>query len=266
MGTMQPNRLFPALFLCLFSVQPILAQQLDSTKPVTVFNGNFSLTTNGFSIIPTFSLNSPALITQMSWRRRKFSVDPDIRLTPNFKKGSMILWFRYYPLEKKRFSLRVGAHPAMNLQVRTLVDSTGAATEISQMRRFLAWELAPSFRITKNWTIGLYYLQGNGLQDDGPQTTHFINLGSAITNLRLSPRMRLAIFPAVYYLNLDGNDGFYVTGTVDLSHTRWPLSLSGSINQTLTSNIPGNKIFMWNISLNYHVNKVLGRIKIPGSS
>lgn len=237
------------------------SQQVDTTKPVTYFSGSLSLTSNGFSIIPTFSLNSPAVITQLSWRKRKFSIDPDIRLTPNMKKGSMVLWFRYYPIEKKRFSLRVGAHPAMNFQLRTITDTNGISSEISQMRRFLAWELAPSYRITQHWTIGLYYLQGYGLQKDGPQATHFINLSSGITNIRFGPWIRMALYPAVYYLNLDGYDGFYFTDTVDMSHIKWPVSLSAAVNQTFTSDIPGNQIFMWNVSLNYHFSRVYGRLK-----
>jgi hypothetical protein len=241
---------------------PGYSQQIDTTKPVTFFSGNLSLTTNGFSIIPTFSLNSPAIITQLSWRKRKFSIDPDIRMTPNLKKGSMVLWFRYYPIEKKKFSLRVGAHPALNFQVREIADSNGV-TEISQMRRFLAWELAPSYRITQNWTVGLYYLQGNGLQKDGPQTTHFINLSTGITNIRMSPWIRMALYPAVYYLKLDADEGFYFIGTLDLSYIKWPLSLSGSINQTFTSDIPGNKIFMWNVSLNYRFSKLMASVKYP---
>jgi len=243
---------------------PSYSQQIDTTKPVTFFSGNLSLTTNGFSIIPTFSLNSPAIITQLSWRKRKFSIDPDIRMTPNLKKGSMVLWFRYYPIQKKKFSLRVGAHPALNFQVREIADSNGV-TEISQMRRFLAWELAPSYSITQNWTVGLYYLQGNGLQKDGPQTTHFINLSTGITNIRMGPWIRMALYPAVYYLRLDADEGFYFIGTLDLSYIKWPLSLSSSINQTFTSNIPGNKIFMWNVSLNYRFSKVMGKVK-PSSS
>jgi hypothetical protein len=240
------------------------SQQIDTTKPVTYFSGNLSLTTNGFSIIPTFSLNSPALITQLSWRRKKFSIDPDIRMTPNLKKGSMVLWFRYYPVQQKKFSLRVGAHPALNFQLRKITDSMGNTSEITQMRRFLAWEVSPSYRISKNWTIGLYYLQGNGLQKDGPKTTHFINLSSGITNIRMGPWLRFAVYPAVYYLKLDSSEGFYFTGTADISNIKWPVSLSGAINQTFTSNISGNKIFMWNVSLNYHFSKILGRVKATG--
>jgi hypothetical protein len=254
------TRIHIAVLSCALSLSGY-AQQIDTSKPVTYFSANFSLTTNGFSIIPTFSLNSPAVLAQLSWRRRRFSIDPDIRMTPNLKKGSMVLWFRYYPVQEKRFSLRVGAHPALNFQLRKITDSSGYTSEITQMRRFLAWELAPSYRISKNWSVGLYYLQGNGLQKDGPQTSHFINLSTGITNIGMGPWLRFAVFPAVYYLKLDSNEGFYFTGTADLSHIRWPFSLSSSINQTFSSNIPGNKIFMWNVSLNYRFSKVMGTLK-----
>jgi hypothetical protein len=236
------------------------SQQLDTTRAPTVFSGKMGLTTNGFSIIPTFSLNSPAIITLLSWRRSKFSIDPDIRMTPDLKRGSMVLWFRYYPVERPRFNLRVGAHPALNFQKRTVVDN-GDTSTISQMRRFLAWEVSPSFQLSKKVSVSLYYLQGNGLQKDGPQTTHFVNLNAAITNLRLANRIRMAIFPAVYYLNLDGNDGWYFTGNLILSHTKFPFSLESAINQTFTSNIPGNRDIMWNVSINYNFRKVLGKIR-----
>jgi hypothetical protein len=236
------------------------SQQIDTTKPVTVFSGNLGLTTNGFSIIPTFSLNSPAAIVLLSWRTKKFSIDPDIRMTPNLKKGGMLLWFRYYPIERKKYSLRVGAHPALNIQPREVVTN-GDTSTINQMRRFLAWELSQTYRVTDNFALGLYYLQGYGLQKDGPQRTHFVNLNAGITNIRLAPRIRLAVFPAVFYLNLDGNEGFYFTGSAALSHTKFPFTLESAINQTFTSNIPGNKNFLWNVSVNYHFSKVLAKVK-----
>jgi hypothetical protein len=236
------------------------SQQLDTTKAPTVFSGKLGLTTNGFSIIPTFSLNSPAFLTLLSWRKKKFSIDPDIRMTPNLKRGGIVLWFRYYPVERPKFTLRVGAHPALNFQNRQVVTN-GDTSTISQMRRFLAWEVSPSFRLSKNLYVSLYYLQGNGLQKDGPQTSHFVNLNAAVTNIRLANRIRMALFPAIYYLNLDGNDGWYFTGNLILSHTKLPFSLESAINHTFTSNIPGNRQFMWNVSIDYNFRKVLGRVR-----
>jgi hypothetical protein len=256
---MNHRKLALVLWIVLLVSRNGYGQKLDTTKAPTVFSGKLGLTTNGFSIIPTFSLNSPAFITLLSWRKKRFSIDPDIRMTPNLKRGGIVLWFRYYPVERPKFTLRVGAHPALNIQQRTIVDN-GDTSKISQMRRFLAWEVSPSFRLSKNFYVSLYYLQGNGLQKDGPQTTHFVNLNAAIANIRLANRIRLAIFPAVYYLYLDGNDGWYFTENIILSHTKFPFSLESAINQTFTSNIPGNRNFMWNVSINYNFRKVLGRV------
>lgn len=236
-----------------------LFSQTDSSITTTRFSGSLGVTTNGFSIIPTFSLNSPALITVLSWRKKNFSIDPDIRLTPDLKKGGMIVWFRYYAVDRKKFNLRIGAHPALNFQQRTITEN-GNTTSITQMRRFLAWELAPTYNLTKNWNAGIYYLQGNGLQKDGPVTTHFVTFNSSISDIHLTGKWRLMLAPAVYYLYLDGFDGKYFTMTGAISNTSLPLSLESTINKTFASSLAGNKDFMWNLTLNYHFDKTFKRI------
>lgn len=252
-----------SILLCILLIRTNgFSQHLDSTKPATLFSGKLGLTNNGFSIVPTFSLNAPASLIQLSWKRKKFSIDPDVRMTLDLKKGGIILWFRYYPIEKPNFTLRVGAHPALNFQQRKITDyATGDTSTISQMRRFLAWELAPTWKLGEHVALGLYYLEGHGLQTDAVRTTRFVNLNAGIMNLRLAPRFRLSLYPAVYYLNLDGDDGWYATGTAVLAHTKLPVTLEYSFNQTFRSNIPGNKIFMWNVSANYYFRRVWGRLK-----
>lgn len=226
----------------------------DSTSRVTTFSGSLGVTNNGFSIIPTFSLNSPAAVVQLSWRRERFSIDPDIRLTPDGKRGGVLLWFRYHAVQTERFRFRTGFHPAMNLQTRKIMEE-GVSSEIIQMRRFLAWELAPSYTIRKGWNIGLYYLQGNGLQKDGPQTTHFLNLNTTVSNIKVGKGMRMTLIPAVYHLYMDGKSGFYFTATGILGHVKNPITLQSSMNKTFTSNIPGNRDFLWNVSVVYSFSK-----------
>ena len=232
--------------------------QTDSTK--MTFSGSLGLTNNGFSIIPTFSLNSPAAMIFLSWRKEKFSIDPDIRITPDGRKGGLLLWFRYHAINKKKFQFRAGFHPAMNLQIRKITEN-GVASEITQMRRFLAWELAPNIKLNKYFSTGLYYLQGNGLQKDGPRTSHFINLYTSLNGLPLGQKIKVSITPAVYYLKLDGYEGKYFTAAATFKHTDIPFSVQSAINQTLESNIPGNKEFLWNVSLNYHFLKNYRRIQ-----
>jgi hypothetical protein len=244
--------IFVITFLFSFSV---FSQQIDSIQKVTTFSGSLGITNNGFSIVPSFSLNKPAIVALLSWKKNKFSIDPDVRLTFDAKKGGILLWFRYHAIEGDKFRLRVGAHPALNFQLREITDNSGAPLEITQMRRFLAWEFNPSYQITKNWGIGLYYLQGNGMQKDGPQTTHFVNLNTSISKIKLGTNIRLTLLPAIYYLYLDDFTGTYFTGTAILAHTKLPFTVQSSINKTFDSNLPGNKDYIWNVQINYNFRK-----------
>jgi hypothetical protein len=245
-----------ALLLPFFTV----AQLTDSIHKTTVFSGSVGVTTNGFSIVPTFSLNSSAGLFFLSWKKNKFSIDPDIRLTPDGRKGGILLWFRYHAINEKKFSLRVGAHPALNFQLRKVTDNN-TTTTITQMRRFLAGEIAPTYHINKNWHVGIYYLQGHGLQKDGPQATHFITFNSGINNIKIGGPLRLALYGAVYYLELDGYEGHYYTATTTLSHKKIPFSLQAAMNKTIRSTLPGNKDFLSTVTLFYNFSKTMVRVK-----
>jgi hypothetical protein len=61
----------------------------------------------------------------------------------------------------------------------------------------------------------------------------------------------MRIYPQFYYLKLDAQDGFYFTSAFTIAKKNFPLFISAVINKTLTSNITGNKNFVWNLSLNY---------------
>lgn len=52
------------------------AQDAQVQKPVYHFNGNVSITNNGFSLIPSFSLGKPATVAIISVGGERFSLDP----------------------------------------------------------------------------------------------------------------------------------------------------------------------------------------------
>lgn len=242
------------LFICCFFVCSLgnaSAQTTDSTKHITHFSGTVGLTNNGFSIIPSFSLNSPAVITNLSWRKKRFTFDPDIRLVPDARKGGVLLWLRYRIIDGKKFSLRAGVHPAFTLIRKTIVES-GDSTEITEMLRFGAFEVVPNYQITKNWSIGATYLQGHGFQSHGPQTTRVLFLNTGISNIRLGGGYRFHFFPSVFFLYTDGFTGSYLTATGVFSKNNFPFTLQGTINQTFKSDVPDNRDFMWNVTLNYN--------------
>lgn len=247
-------------FSLLFFSAGAQSQAIDTAaEKNTIFSGSLGLSSNGFSIVPTFSLNNAAAMFLLSWKKNNFSIDPDIRLTPDGKKGSMLLWFRWHAISKPTYHLRIGAHPAMNFQTREITVNGNKST-ISQMRRFLAWEVSNDYTINKYWNMGIYYLQGNGLQKDGARTTHFVSLNNSFSNISLSKTLRLSISPSLYYLYLDGSHGEYISGSITLSHTGLPFTLQHAFNKTISSNIPGNKDYMWNVSVHYHFRKTYKHI------
>jgi hypothetical protein len=247
------NVLFFSLFLMSLQ-QTAMAQSPDSTKNISSFSGSVGFTNNGFSIIPTFSLNSPATILNFYWRKKRFSFDPDIRLVPDLSKGGLIFWFRYRLIEQKKFSLRIGAHPALTLIKRTITEN-GSNSEITEMLRFVAMEVVPNYQITPNWSIGAVYLHGSGLQKHGPQNTDVFFLNSSISNIKLGSNGRLHLIPMVYLLLTDGYRGTYFSGTAILSRKNFPFTLQSTVNQTFKATIPDNQDFMWNVMVAYNFSR-----------
>ncbi len=243
------------LFFCSFIS---LAQSKDSTQVPMVFSGNVGFTNNGISIIPTFSLDAPAFVANLSFRKKKFSFEPDIRLVPNAEKGALIWWVRYRLVDNKKFGFRVGAHPAFTL-IRRIDIEDGQTKEITEMLRFLAFEAVPSYQFTDKLGVSAMYLQGTALQNHGPQVTRVVFLNLNITDLGIGKNLNFSLFPSVFFLNTDGFTGNYFTATGSLGHKKWPFSLHATINQTINSHIPDNRAFLWNVTLNYNFNKVFKR-------
>lgn len=251
--------LYTILFFVLFVCQTVIAQQADSTEATSTFSGSVGFTNNGFSIIPTFSLNHSAFVANLSFRKKNFSFEPDIRLVPDAKNGGLIWWLRYRLVDNKKFGLRVGAHPAFTFIRRTDTEN-GTTKEITEMLRFLAFEVVPSYQFNSKFGVSAMYLQGNGLQNHGPQLTRVLFLNSSITNIGLSKNLSFSLFPSVYFLYTDGYRGDYLTVTGALFHKKLPFSLQTTINQTFTSNIPNNQDFMWNVTLNYNFKKIYKKV------
>lgn len=251
---------FPVLLIYVFSSQIGFGQRADSTNNHTTFSGTVGITNNGFSIIPTFSLNSPAVNMNFYLRKNKISFDPDVRLVPDASKGGFLFWIRYYAIEKKKFTLRVGAHPAFSF-VKKVVSDNGANTEITEMLRFAAGEIVPNYQITPNWSIGAMFLHGSGLQKHGPQNTNVLFLNTSISNIKLSEQLKFQFIPMVYFLNTDGFTGNYISTTGILSHKKLPFTLQSTINQTLKSDIINNQDFMWNVMLAYNFRKIYRQVQ-----
>jgi len=241
------------LFLLLSFTGIGFSQNTDSIKVVNNFGAAATITNNGISFIPTFSLDKPAAIFEMSMGR-KLSFEPQFRFSLEGKPWSIVFWWRYKLLKTNRFTFNLGTH--LGLPFKTITDTIGGiSNEILTTKRYLAGELVPNYLLTKNISIGIYYFYSRGIDPGTTKNTHFLTLNANFSNIRLPYQFYMKFTPQVYYLNLDKQDGFYYTATLSLANKKIPLSISTLINKVIRTNITASKDFVWNVSLIYSFNK-----------
>ena len=241
-------------FLFLVLTHFSFSQKMDSTKNITHFSGSASVTNNGISIVPSFSLGKPAAIFIGSIGKNRLSFEPDLRFSLAGKPWSFLFWGRYKIVTNKKFQLNAGGHLGLNFKTAVL-PINGDSSEVTVERRYLAGELFPRYLITKNISIGIYYLYSHGLDAGTIGNTHFITLNTNFSNIKITDQFFINVNPQLYYLKLDAQDGYYFTSTFTVLKKNFPLSVSAIINKEINSNITGSKNFLWNVSLVYTFNK-----------
>lgn len=235
------------------------AQKSDSIKYISNFSGSVSVTNNGLSFIPTFSLGQPAAIFNLSLGNRKLSFEPEMRFSLEGKPWSFLFWWRYKLYKTDKFKINLGAHPALNFKT-TNVPINGISGEYVITRRYLAAEIVPSFTLSKNISLGMYYLYSVGLDPGTTKNTHFLTLNTSFTNIRLAKKIVMRLVPQVYYLRLDQQEGYYYSISVNIARKNFPLSVSAIINKAINTEIP-SKPFVWNTSLVYTFNQKYAKIR-----
>jgi hypothetical protein len=230
------------------------SQSTDSTKQTTHFTGSVGLTNNGLSVVPTFSFDKPTVIFLLSTGQKRLSFEPDLRFSLDVKRGGLGLWWRYKILANGRFRLNAGVQPSTNFLV-TADPSGHGSKSVMQTQQFLAGELVPSYILSENVSVGLYYLYAHGLQISGPRNVHFFTVNTNFSNIKISGQLFLQWIPQFYYLNIDRNDGIYFTSTTALLKRNSRFSLQSTINKTIKTNIPDDKSFLWSFTLFYAFKK-----------
>lgn len=237
--------LFILFFLLAFS--KVFCQE---SKPfLDEVRGTVSLTHNGIALVPSFSLGEPALLVDLKFRKGRFSIEPDLRFALEGKPWSMLFWFRYQAIEKKRFTLRTGIHPALNFRTIEILRN-GASENILEARRYLAGELVPNYQINDNWSVGMFYLHGRGF-DEGTKQVNFLVLNTSVSNIPISNDLYLNFTPQAYYLTQDDLHGFYTAGFLTLGKKDFPLSVTAIVNKAIDTEISPEDDFIWTVLLNY---------------
>ena len=232
----------------------VLSQVSDSTKIPSNFAGAVTVTNNGVSLIPTFTLGKPAVTFDLDMGRRKLSFEPEFQFSLEGKPWGFFFWWRYKLVSNSKFFIRIGAHPALSFSTLQ-VTTNGVTQETITAQRYLAGEFCPNYFLSKNISVGMYYLYSYGLDNKYVRNTNFLMLNMNFTNIKLSNKFSVSYMPQVYYLRVNDKVGYNITSTITLTKKDFPVSLSAFANKTIQSDIPGIKNFAWNVSLIYAFNK-----------
>lgn len=255
----RPRLILSCLSLVLF-FQGIAsqAQTVGEPRPFQ-FSGVITATNNGVSLIPSFTLGRPAVFFDLSMGGERLSFDPMLRFGMDGKPWSFVFWGRYKVIKDSRFTLNVGAHPAFIFQERTfMVD--GQEETMMAAQRFFAGEIAPMYKVSERFSIGLYYLQGRGFNPVPPKNTNFLALNTVVSDLPIYKDVSLRMNPQLYLLRVDENSGTYVVSTFTLKKDGFPIGIQALINKKIKSQVPSDDL-IWNVGLVYNFSKEFNKPK-----
>jgi hypothetical protein len=237
--------------LLLLSISHIVvSQSAGNTQPALKhFGGAVTVTNNGISFIPSFNLGKPAAIFDLTMGGKKLSFEPQFRFALEGKPWSILFWWRYKLLTTDKFQISLGAHPALSFRNNTFIVD-GVSKEYITVNRYLAGEFAPNYSISKNISVGIYYLYSYCLDVYAARNTNFVSGRINFSYIRLSKQYFLKFNPQAYYLKMDDNDGYYFSTSLTLARKNFPLTASSIINKAIKTEIQ-SKDFLWNVSLIY---------------
>lgn len=252
----QPTmKLFLSLsFLFLLHVTSLAETPVDSTKKEIQFATTALITNNGISVVPIFTLGKPATIINFTVGR-KFTFEPEFRVSLEGKPWSFIYWFRYKLAKTSKFTWSIGAHPAIIFKTIP-VTINGNNEQVLRAQRFVAAEMAQNYRFNKHVNLGFYYLVGAGSVENKTKPTNLLTLRGGYNNVDLGKGFIAGVNSQLIYLFTNGEEGSYVNASVTLTHKQSPVTLSYFYNKPINTSITGGKDPVWNVAATYAFNKM----------
>ncbi|MEN9416250.1 MAG: hypothetical protein RLZ62_2554 [Bacteroidota bacterium] len=244
---------FFGAFIFLGSLNNCLTAQIVQSagkNSVHHFNGSASITNNGISVIPTFSLGKPASIIELNAGGDRLTFEPQFRVSLEGQPWSFVFWWRYKLVNTDRFRLGTGVHPAVVFR-ETPIIRNGVEQKGLVAQRFLAGEFNMAYYPSKNIGFGPYLLYSRGLETGVVKNNVFLALNLYLTHIPITGRYYMKFFPQIYYLRMDDKGGVYVSSAVFFARQGLPFSISLIGNKKINSTII-SRDFVWNISLLYN--------------
>lgn len=187
---------------CIFSLLGLLSlpyvsfsQTTDTTKVPSYFGGVITLTNKGISSIPNLTLGKPAAIIYLSLGR-KYRFEPEFRLALNGKPWMFIFWVRHDFLNTDKFFIKARTNATVSFNTIS-VTTDNITSNILRANRTLTSDLVANYRLTKNISIGPYYMYIYGVDKYAIKNTHFIALRTGFSNIKLSEQFFMGFNPQI---------------------------------------------------------------------
>lgn len=249
---MKPSYLVKAVFLLfvfLNLTRHAFSQDTSSKKNGLNVSGSASVTNNGISIIPSFTLGKPAAVFDLNVGNR-LRFEPEFKFSLVGKPWAFIFRWRYDLVNTNQFYVRLGLNHGVSFKNQPEL-SNGVTNNVIEAGRFLGGELKADYFVAKHISIGIFSLQGHGFDKRFPASTTFIAFNSDIADVTIFNDFYFEFKPQIYYLKVDRNDGFYAAEELDLGNRKFPITVESVVNKIIHTNIAGSKNVLWNVSLKY---------------
>jgi hypothetical protein len=204
-------------------------------------SGFVSLNSNGIAPIPSFSLGKPAIIAGITLRKNRFSYDPQLSYSTDFKPWIIDNWLHYRLIQNIKFELRTGINSSAFFS-----DIATAEGKIWQCQRYGTLELAGTYGLSGKSTLSLLAWYDKGF-DKGTITGYIVNLIADKPDIKIGRKLIAGINAQFFYLDYtDKNDGLFLSPKAALGVRNIPFSIFFQCTQPLHSNISPYPGFRWN--------------------
>jgi hypothetical protein len=213
-------------------------------------SGLINVTNNGFSFIPAFTLDEPAAAAFVNIEKKRLTFSTEFRYALSGRPWALDFITRYKLLNTRKSQISIGMHFPSFSFVRTPVGTgTDQKQAIEAVQSFCP-ELNTSFALSESFSLGTTYMYYHAIGNDLPRSGHYFSVNPNFENIKLIKDLRLSAESQLFFLNIDGLNGFYFASDISVSKKDLPVSVSCMISKSIVSNI-GGKDFNWNISLSY---------------
>jgi len=224
-------------------------ESTETSHPVQV-SGNINVNTKGISLVPALTLGRPSTIVDVAVRKGALSFEPQFRFALDGKPWSFLLWGRYRAVSTDNFRLTIGGHPAYSFKTSTAAID-GRVQDRIEVRRYLAVDATPTWRLSSQASLGGYYLYSNGFDPGAAKHTQMAAVRASLSNIRLFGDLVFQAAPQIYYLRTSGQEGTYVGANASVGRRGSPWSIGTIVNQPISSEVVGGQDFLWNVGVNY---------------